>query len=107
MLDQTPHTVTQTGEAALPNSGKAIASLVLGIVSIPTCIVYGLPALVCGILAVIFHKQAMEQMITGQRNSNSAGMSKAGMICGYVGIGLGITYLVLLVVVIIIAQMNA
>ncbi len=95
--------VPSPGTELLPSAGKATASLVLGIISIPTCILYGLPALVCGTLAVIFHKQTMEQINTGQRNPNSAGMAKAGMICGYVGIGLGALYILLILVAIIIA----
>lgn len=95
------------GTQPLPNAGKAVASLVLGIVSIPTCILYGLPAIICGILAVVFQKQAMQQIYNGERNPNSLGMAKAGMICGYVGLGLGVTYILLLIVVIIVSVANA
>ncbi len=38
----------------LPTSGKAVASMVLGICSIFGCGLYGLPSIVCGPLAIIF-----------------------------------------------------
>jgi hypothetical protein len=91
----------------LPTSGKAIASLVLGIVSIPACIFYGLPAIICGILAVVFYKSAMEQINTGQSNPGSAGLAKAGMICGFVGLGLGAIYFVIALIAIIVMIANS
>lgn len=39
-----------TGEKTLPN---ATATLVLGIISIVTCWLYGVPGLICGIIALV------------------------------------------------------
>ncbi len=86
------------GNQQLPTSGKAIASLVLGIVSIPSCLFYAIPALVCGILAVVFAKGAYEQISMGECNPSSKGLATAGMICGYIGLGLGLLFVVLLII---------
>ena len=76
----------------LKSSGYAVASLVLGIASMPTCFCLGLPAIVCGILAIVFHKNAMRDIEAGVVSASSAGMAKAGRICGMIGIFLGIGY---------------
>jgi len=89
--------------AMMPTSGKAIASLVLGICSIVTCMLYGIPAIVCGVLAIVFYKKASYQISAGERTLQSRSMAKAGLICGIVGLCLGMTYLIIVVVVIVIA----
>jgi len=76
----------------LKSSGYAVASLVLGIASIPTCFCLGLPSIVCGILAVVFHKNAMRDVEAGVVSPSSAGMAKGGRICGMIGIVLGVGY---------------
>jgi len=86
-----------------PTSGMAVASLVLGIAAIPTCLFYGIPSLVCGILAVVFAKKARAQIDSGMAAPSSEGMARAGKICGWVGIGLSIAFLASLVIFIIIA----
>jgi hypothetical protein len=83
-------------------SGKAIASMVLGISSIITCVMYGVPGLVCGILAVIFSKQAMTNVRNGTAPQSSIGMAKAGKVCGWVGISLSLVALLFFIVYIII-----
>ena len=85
----------------LPSSGKATASLVLGIISIPGCLLYGIPALVCGILAVVFAKQARADIDSGLYNPASRSSADAGRICGLIGLILGIVGIVLLVAYII------
>ncbi|MCE5326814.1 MAG: GYF domain-containing protein [Planctomycetaceae bacterium] len=87
-------------------SGYSVAALVLGILSIPGCLCYGLPGLICGILAVIFSNMAQRQIEAGGVAPSSAGLAKAGRICGWIGLGLGAVYLVGIVVVIIIAAIN-
>lgn len=42
------------GNQKLPN---ATATLVLGIVSIATCIFYGIPGIICGIIAIVSYKK--------------------------------------------------
>lgn len=92
-------TATPVPYAAQPqSSSKAIASMVLGIVSICTCILYGIPSLVCGILAVVFGGTARKMIATGQMPPSAAGQARAGRICGIIGIVLSVLYWVVLVV---------
>ena len=43
-------------------SGYSIASMVLGICSIVTCCLYGVPGIICGIIACIFAKKENERI---------------------------------------------
>ena len=76
--------------APLATSGYAVASLVLGITSLVTCTCYALPPLICGPLAIIFSNVAMRDIRTGVANPSSAGLAKAGKICGLIGLLLAI-----------------
>jgi len=64
----------------------AVAALVLGIVSIPTCFCYGCPSLICGALACIFGGMILSQIKQGQAPETAKGISIAGIACGAVGI---------------------
>lgn len=81
----------------LPTSGYAVASLVLGIASLALCIFYGLPSLVCGPLALVFSNMAGKDIRAGKVNPSSAGLAKAGKICGLIGLLLGILIVLTLV----------
>ncbi|MFI4898447.1 MAG: hypothetical protein ACIARR_11550 [Phycisphaerales bacterium JB059] len=78
-------TVTQS-------QGKAITALVLGICSIPGCFMYGVPGIICGVLAIIFAKQARIAIQEGRAPITSAGMAKGGQVCGIVGLCLSVVY---------------
>ncbi|MEM7626663.1 MAG: DUF4190 domain-containing protein [Planctomycetota bacterium] len=71
-----------------PTSGYAVASLVLGIVSIVGCMLYGIPALICGPLAIIFARQAKKQVLRNEVSASSQSMATAGLVCGLIGTGL-------------------
>ncbi len=78
--------------AGTPPSGFAVASLVLGIVALPSTLLYclGVP---CALLAVIFGHIARGR---ARRNvGGGAGMALAGLICGYIVLSI----VILLVVV--------
>ncbi len=77
-----------TGPMALADrtSGYAIASMVLGIVSIPACTCYGVPGIICGILALVFAGISRRAVEEGRAGGSSGGMAKAGKICGICGI---------------------
>jgi|Deesub1362A_J573_1020465.scaffolds.fasta_scaffold16261_2 uncharacterized membrane protein len=79
-------------------SGKAIASLVLGIVGVWWCIT-GVVGVVCGVLAVIFSVKAREEI--KEKHLKGEGMSIAGLVCGIIGIvgGVVMTLIWLLMVV--------
>jgi len=70
---------------APPSQGLSIASMVLGILAIPSTFCYGFGFLLA-VLAIIFghvgHSQSKRQ--TGQAN----GMAVAGLICGYISLGI-------------------
>lgn len=89
--------VVQAGAAAM-SSGKAVASLVLGIVSIVSCMLYGLPSIVCGPLAIYFSKKARVEIQTGHAPLTSEGMARAGRICGIIGTCLGGIYVLFWIV---------
>jgi len=76
----------------LPTSGFAIASLVLGIVAILGCGGYGIPALVCGPLAIYFARRARRQIVAGIASPHSAGLARAGFTCGLIGLTLGAVF---------------
>ena len=76
--------------APLATSGYAVASLVLGISSLPTCLCYAVPPLICGPLAIIFSNLAVKDIRAGLANPSSGGLAKAGKICGLIGLLLAI-----------------
>ena len=75
-----------------PLPGMAIASLILGIVSLPSCMCYGCPSLICGILACIFGTMMLNQVKEGTAPASARGISIAGIICGAVGIVLSFCF---------------
>lgn len=89
-----------------PGSGMAVASMVLGIVSIPACICYGIPGLPCGILAIIFYFQVKKDIKTGKVGAHVHGQAMAGLICGIIGTALGTIGVGFLVFVMIMSMLN-
>ena len=66
----------------------AIASLVLGLISLLGCVAGG-PGVVCGILAIIFG-------VIGRKDSKNRGMATAGLVLGILAIFGGLIVLLLL-----------
>lgn len=63
-----------------PTSGLAITSLVCGIVSLVTCLVFvGIPAVICG-------HMAMSQIANSPTPVAGRGMALAGLVCGYLSV---------------------
>ncbi|MFG0313618.1 MAG: hypothetical protein ACF8LL_05460 [Phycisphaerales bacterium] len=83
------------------SSGMAIASMVLGICSIVTCMAYGIVGLVCGILALHFAKKGEAAIAAGTAPETSRGMLSAGRTCGWIGLSLSILMLLFAVIYII------
>lgn len=77
------------GAHSLPTSGKAVAAMVLGILSILGCMSYGLFSIVCGPLAILFALQAKGQSRRGEVSPSSEGMATAGLVCGIIGTVIG------------------
>ena len=71
------------------SNGNAVASLVLGIVSIVGCMFYGIVSIICGPLAIYFGGKARKAIQAGYADPNSDGMATAGRVCGIIGTCLG------------------
>jgi len=69
------------------SKGKAIAALVLGIVGLLLCCCYGIPAVICGIIAII-----LANSYKNDNNGQGSGMSKAGFVLGLIALILGVIY---------------
>ena len=82
--------------AAVASNGKATASLVLGIISTAfavcnfCCFGSMLIAIPCGILAIVFGNQVKQEALTNPSLTAELGKVNAGIITGWVGIGLGV-----------------
>lgn len=91
---------------SLKTSGMAITSMILGICSIPVCMCYGIPSIILGVIGLVFASLAGKDIRSGGFSDSSKGMTTAGKICSWVGIGLGVAYILFIVVIIIIAESN-
>ncbi|MEI6674881.1 MAG: DUF4339 domain-containing protein [Verrucomicrobiota bacterium] len=89
---------TAMGPAALyappvPSNGKATASMVLGIIStvFGLCTCYGaVIAIPCGILAIVFGTQVKQAASLDPVLAGELGKVKAGIITGWIGLGLSV-----------------
>jgi ribosomal protein L37E len=79
-------------------SGWAIASLVLGILSLVSCTAYGIPALIFGPLAIWFASQARKEVQAGAAAHNSLSLATAGKVCGIIGICLGVIVIAIAII---------
>lgn len=66
-----------------PNSGLSIASLVCGILTLLTCIITGIPAIICGHMALSKIKKSGGAV-------GGKGMAIAGLVMGYLSLVFGI-----------------
>lgn len=83
-------------QVPLPN---ATAVLVLGICSIVLCFLYGVPGIICGIIALILGNGAKAEY---ERNPqlytiSSFNNMKAGRTCAIIGLSLSVLYLLLVI----------
>ena len=94
------------GEAkVLPN---ATAVLVLGIISIVGCVFYGIPGLICGIIALVLHqKNKFIYSHNPQFYEASWKNSKAGHVCAVIGVSISALYLIFALIFIIFAISTA
>lgn len=85
------------GTKKVPNN---VGILVLGICSIfPGCFCYGVPGIVCGIIALVMSGKANKliQENPGMYDDSSKQLVKAGKICAIIGLSLSILYFLFLV----------
>ncbi|MBT8259193.1 MAG: DUF4190 domain-containing protein [Bacteroidia bacterium] len=81
----------------LPNSTLV---LVMGILSIVGCCCYGLPGLICGIVAVVVGQKATSLYKEAPENYSGFDNVKAGKIMGIIGIVLSVLFIIYLIWVI-------
>ena len=86
-----------------PTNGNAVASLVLGIISIVGCMSYGLVSVICGPLAIYFGGKAGKAIQAGLADPSSQSVATAGKVCGIIGTCLGAIGLLLLLAYIMFA----
>ena len=75
-------------QQAVQTSGYAIASLVLGVLSIVPGVYLG--GLVMGILAIVFSRVAMTRIKAQPGSINGQGLATAGLVTGIVGLSLSV-----------------
>lgn len=78
----------------LPN---ATVSLVLGILSILTCLCYGVLGLPLGIVAFFLGNKALKTNAENPENYKGSGNAKAGKIMGIIGVILNLIFLLTIV----------
>ncbi len=82
-------------EKSLPN---ATATLVLGIISIVGCFLYGIPGIICGIIAIaLFQKDKKLYLANPNVYAQSFKNAKAGNVCAIIGLSLSAFYFLLIV----------
>ena len=74
----------------LPNS---TASLVLGILSIPSCICYGVLGIILGTIAIVLGRGADKIYKKEPESYVGINNAKAGMVTGIIGITLSLIYI--------------
>lgn len=74
--------------------GLAVATLVLGILSIVGCTMYGLPGVLCGVTALVLGRYAKRAIREGRSPASAMSLTKAGIICGWIGLSLGALYVI-------------
>lgn len=80
------------GVGVMPTPGTAIASLVLGIISLVTCyfgILFAIPGVICGHLALSEIKQS-------QGRYDGRSLTIAGLVLNYIWLGLALVFMLLL-----------
>jgi hypothetical protein len=82
----------QPGSAgAAPNNTLGLIAMIVGIASIPLACCFG-AGTVLGIIAVILGYMGKGKAEKGE--ATNGGQARAGLICGFVGIGIGILWFI-------------
>ena len=95
-----PGMQTYVPQPVIPGAGKATASMVLGIVSlvISVCGCYSLLLVIpCAILAIVFGGQVKALVEANQAPATELGKAKAGVIMGWIAIGVNVLITVLII----------
>lgn len=82
-------------KGSLPHAGGILA---LGIISIATCFLYGIPGMVCGIIALsLFPKNKKIYESNPSYYEDSFKNAQAGFICAIIGLSLSFVTFVLMI----------
>jgi UPF0716 family protein affecting phage T7 exclusion len=92
---QAPDNFDRYPTRSLPNS---TATLVLGICSIVGSFCYGVPGLICAIIALVISRDSVRMYRENPRAYHDWQVLNAGRICAYVGLSIGILFLLLIAV---------
>lgn len=96
LLDPSFSNDLQNGNNTLPN---ATTVLVLGILSLVGCMLYAIPGLICGIIAMVMHKKDKAIYLSNpSKYAEAFKTSKAGNVCAIVGVSLSALFVLVLVV---------
>ena len=88
-------------QKTIPNAN---AILVLGIISIATCWLAGVPGLVCGVIALVMYKKVKATYESDRASyENSFKNAKAGYVCAIIGTILSSLYFLYFIFVMIFA----
>ena len=91
-------TGNQNEKETLPN---ASAVLVLGIMSIVGCLLYGIVGLICGVIALILHKRNREvYALNPVKYAASWENARAGYVCAIIGVSISALYFIYFMIVI-------
>ena len=87
-------------QKTIPNANTV---LVLGIISIVGCFLYGIPGLVCGIIALVMFKKVKATYLSDKQAYDvSFKNAKAGYICAIIGTILSALFFVYIIFVVVI-----
>ncbi len=81
-----------------PNNTLALTSMILGIAAIVLAFIWGI-GVIPGIVAVILGHIGMGQIKSSGGTQGGNGMALAGLITGYIAIGIAVIYVVVIVLV--------
>ena len=79
---------------------KAAATLVLGILAIVSCVLYGIPSIILGIIALSISSNSKSEYLAdpSQYDRSSYNQLNAGRVCAIVGISLSVLFWIILVI---------
>ena len=82
----------QVGAPAQTSSGKATASLVLGILGLVLC------PFICSVLALVFGYQGRNEIDQSGGRLGNRGNATSGIVLGWIGVGFCVLFLVLIII---------
>ena len=94
--------IEEIGGVSKKNLPNATAVLVLGILSIVTCWMWGIVGVILGIIALALYKKDKEIYLSNQsKYGDSYKNLNAGKICAIIGLSLSALFLIYMIVVLI------